>query len=94
LEAFVHDLRRLLREADQEHGITLEVVQLDEAKKGFVRLPRRWVVERSFAWAARFRRWARDYERLSETLAALHFVVFAILALLKASSLLSLLQSA
>jgi hypothetical protein len=49
LEAFVHDLRRLLREADQEHGITLEVVQLDEAKKGFVRLPRRWVVERSFA---------------------------------------------
>lgn len=42
-------------------------------------LPRRWVVERSFAWMARFRRLARDYERLAETLAGLHFVAFAIL---------------
>ena len=33
--------------------------------------------ERSFAWAARFRRLARDYERLPETLAGLHFVAFA-----------------
>jgi transposase len=39
------------------------------------------VVERSFAWAARFRRLARDYERLPETLAGLHFLVFAILML-------------
>src|SRR5262249_13843996 len=46
------------------HGIRLEVVKLPEAKRGFVLLPRRWVVERSFAWAARFRRLARDYERL------------------------------
>jgi transposase len=44
-------------------------------------LPRRWVVERSFAWAARFRRLARDYERLPETLAGLHFLAFAILLL-------------
>ena len=51
------------------HGISLEVVKLPEAKRGFVLLPRRWVVERSFGWAARFRRLARDYERLSETLA-------------------------
>src|SRR4051794_12562328 len=63
------------------HGIRLEVVKLPEAKRGFVLLPRRWVVERSFAWAARFRRLARDYERLPETLAGLHFVVFAILML-------------
>lgn len=75
--------------AAQEHGIRLEVVQLDGAKKGFVLLPRRWVVERSFAWAGRFRRLARDYERLPETIAALHFVVFAILMLLRASPLLS-----
>jgi transposase len=81
------------QEAAKEHGIRLEVVKLDEAKKGFVLLPRRWVVERSFAWAARFRRLARDYERLPETIAALHFVVFAILMLLRASPLLSLLQS-
>jgi len=41
-----------------------------------VLLPRRWVVERSFAWAARFRRLARDYERLS-TLAGFHYFAFA-----------------
>jgi transposase len=63
------------------HGLQLEVVKLPEAKKGFVLLPRRWVVERSFAWATRFRRLARDYERLPETLAGLHFLAFAILML-------------
>ena len=72
-------------EAAQEQGITLEVVKLPEAKKGFVLLPRRWVVERSFAWTARFRRLAKDYERLPETLAGLHFIVFAILMLAKAA---------
>lgn len=68
-------------EAAARHGIALEVVRLPEAKKGFVLLPRRWVVERSFAWAARFRRLARDYERLPETLAGLHFLAFALLML-------------
>ena len=63
----------------QAYGIRLEVVKLPTAKRGFVLLPRRWVVERSFAWMARFRRLARDYERLSETLVGLHFVAFAIL---------------
>jgi len=63
----------------QAHGIRLEVVRLPTAKHGFVLLPRCWVVERSFAWMARFRRLARDYERLAETLAGLHFVAFAIL---------------
>ena len=67
------------REDAAKHGIELEVVKLPEAKKGFVLLPRRWVVERSFGWAARFRRLARDYERLPETLAGLHFLAFAIL---------------
>ena len=64
-----------------EQGVGLEVVSLPEAKKGFVLLPRRWVVERSFAWLARCRRLARDYERLSTTLAGLHFVAFAMLLL-------------
>jgi transposase len=64
-----------------QHGIQLEVVKLPEAKKGFVLLPRRWVVERRFAWAPRFRRLVRDYERLPETLAGLHFLAFAILML-------------
>jgi transposase len=70
--------------AAQQHGIRLEVVKLPTAKRGFVLLPRRWVVERSFASlalpaVARFRRLARDYERLAETLAGLHFVAFALL---------------
>jgi transposase len=63
------------------HGIELAVVKLPEAKRGFVLLPRRWVVERDFAWAARFRRLARDYERLAATLASLHFLAFACLLL-------------
>jgi len=65
-------------------GIRLEVVKAPEAKRGFVLLPRRWVVERSFAWKARFRRLARDYERLPETVAGLHFVAFACLLLHRA----------
>lgn len=62
-------------------GIRLEVVKLPQAKRGFVLLPRRWVVERSFAWVARFRRLARDYERLPETVVGLHFLAFACLLL-------------
>jgi transposase len=67
--------------AAAEQGIRLEVVKLPEAKRGFVLLPRRWVVERSFAWMARFRRSVRDYERLPQTLAGLHFLAFALLLL-------------
>ena len=63
------------------HGIDLVVLKLPEAKRGFVLLPRRWVVERSFAWIARFRRLAQDYERLPETFVGLHFVAFACLML-------------
>jgi transposase len=68
-------------EAAAAHGIQLVVVKLPQAKRGFVLLPRRWVVERDFAWAARFRRLARDYERLAATLASLHFLAFACLML-------------
>ena len=65
----------------QKHGIALHVVKLPEAKRGFVLLPRRWVGERSFAWMARFRRLAKDYERLPTTVAGLHFIAFACLML-------------
>jgi len=61
-------------DAAQEHGLKLEVVKLPTAKRGFILLPRRWVVERSFGWISRFRRLARDYERLPETLAGLHYL--------------------
>ena len=69
------------------HGIRLEVVTLDEAKRGFVLLPRRWVVERSFAWATRCRRLVKDYERYASTLAGLHIAAFACLMLKQAAIL-------
>jgi transposase len=68
-------------------GIALEVVRLPEAKHGFVLLPRRWVVERSISWMRRFRRLARDYARLPETLAGLHFLAFACVLLARAVKL-------
>lgn len=64
-------------EVARQHGIQLEVIKLPQAKRGFVLLPRSFVVERSFAWTARFRRLVRDYERLPATLAGLHLIVFA-----------------
>ena len=70
------------------HGIHLEVVKLPEAKRGFVLLPRRWVVERSFAWKTRFRRLVRDYERRLTVLAGLHLVAFACLELHRAAPIL------
>jgi transposase len=69
--------------AAQEHGMRLVVVQRPEGSHGFVLLPKRWVVERSFAWVSRFRRLARDYERLPATLAGLHFAAFICLLLPK-----------
>ena len=71
-----------------DHGIHLEVVKLPAARQGFVLLPRRWVVERSFAWAARFRRLARDFERLPTTLAGMHFLAFVCLMLRQLDGLL------
>jgi transposase len=68
-------------EAAQQHCLCLEVVKQRMAKRGFVLLPRRWVVERSFDWAARFRRLARDYERLETTLKGLHLLAFDVLML-------------
>ena len=64
-----------------QQGVRLIVVKLEAAKRGFILLPRRWVVERSFAWAARFRRLARDYERLPSSLAGLHWLAFLTLML-------------
>jgi transposase len=72
-------------EAARTQGIELYVVKLPEAKRGFVLLPRRWVVERSFGWAARFRRLAKDYEVYASTLAGLHVVAFVCLMLARAA---------
>ena len=80
---------RRASESASEHGIRLEVVKHEEAKRGFVLLPKRWVVERDFAWASRFRRLVKDYERLPETVAGLHFVAFACLFLQQAAGILT-----
>lgn len=76
-------------QAALQEGMVLHVVKLPEAKRGFVLLPRRWVAERSFGWMARFRRLAKDYERLATTLVGLHYVVFVFLLLHRALPLLT-----
>ena len=75
--------------AAKAHGIDLEVVRLPEAKRGFVLLPRRWVAERSFAWATRCRRLVKDYEGYASTLAGFHLVAFVCLMLRQIAQLAS-----
>ncbi len=75
-------------QAAAAHGIRLDVVKLPDVKRGFVLLPKRWVVERDFAWAARFRRLARDDERLDETLVGYHLLAFVTVFLRRAVPLL------
>jgi transposase len=67
------------RQAAVDQRIALAVVKLPEAKRGFVLLPRRWVVERDFGWMSRFRRLARDQERLAEVLKGFHLLAFSML---------------
>jgi transposase len=74
-------------DAAAANRVELVVVKLPQAKKGFVLLPRRWVIERSFAWATRFRRLVRDYERYASTLAGWHLVAFVCLMLKRAALL-------
>jgi len=73
--------------AAARYGIALKVVKLPEAKRDFVLLPRRWVVERSLAWATSFRRPVKNYKRYAETLAGLHIVAFACLMMKQAATL-------
>ena len=47
-------------------AVTVTVVKRSDNLRGFVVLPRRWVVERTFGWLSRHRRLVRDYERLPE----------------------------
>ncbi len=70
--------------AEAAQGVELIVIKLPEAKKGFVLLPKRWIVARSFVGTTRFRRLVRDYERYATTLAGWHLVVFVCLILRRA----------
>ena len=53
------------------------VVEKAKGKQSFVVVPKRWIVEHSFAWVVRCRRLLRDFKRLSEVLAGMHIVAFA-----------------
>ena len=47
--------------------VRLEIVKRPEGTKGFLLLPRRWIVERTFAWLGRYRRLSKDDEYLTRT---------------------------
>ena len=67
--------------AEQLGQLTLEVIERDPTKRGFQRLPHRWVVERTFAWLTSYRRLARDYELFPRTLEAMVYAVMTRLML-------------
>jgi putative transposase len=62
--------------AQAELGSPLDVVARPAGRKGFAVLPRRWVVERSFAWIGRYRRLSKDYEALTTTSEAMIWTAF------------------
>jgi putative transposase len=59
-EGYQNNLMHLL--VAYQLGILLEMVSRPSEQRGFVPLPRRWVVERTFAWLGRYRRLSKDYE--------------------------------
>ena len=56
-----------LAEEVAAYGLTLQIVGKPKGQKGFSVLPRRWVVERTFAWLGKCRRLGKDYEALPES---------------------------
>lgn len=64
-------------------GWTLHIVEKVEGQRGFVVLPKRWVVERTFAWLIRHRRLSRDYERLPQSSEAFIYVAMIRLMLVR-----------
>jgi putative transposase len=55
--------------------VLLEIVKRPEGTKGFLLLPKRWIVERTFAWLGRYRRLSKDYEYVTQTSEAMIRVV-------------------
>jgi transposase len=64
----------------EEAGLPLEIVKRSDTAKGFVVLPKRWIVERTFGWLGRCRRLAKDYE--TRTRAAAAFLILALIRLM------------
>ena len=63
-----------------EAGIPLEIVKRSDTAKGFVLLPKRWIVERTFGWLGRCRRLGKDFENLTRSHAA--FLILAMIRLM------------
>jgi putative transposase len=64
-----HDLSRWMSVHHRPYQVS--VVRRPKDAEGWVKLPKRWVVERTFAWLGRYRRLSKDYEKLTETSAAM-----------------------
>ena len=65
--SYAGELIEWVRQLRERRRITLEIVRRQDAAKGFVVLPKRWIVERTFGWLNRCRRLSKDYEYLTET---------------------------
>ena len=67
-------------EVRQDAGIPLEIVKRSDTAKGFVLLPKRWIVERTFGWLGRCRRLAKDFENLTRS--HIGFIILAMIRLM------------
>lgn len=65
--AYAGPLVDWVRELRLYRPICLEITKRSDAVKGFVVIPKRWVVERTFGWLNRYRRLSKDYELLPDT---------------------------
>ena len=74
-----YNARQVIEAVAKQPSLRIEIVKRSDDMKGFVVLPRRWVVERTFSWFGRNRRLAKDYENLAATLAT--FVTLAAIQL-------------
>ena len=69
------------RDLRTQRKIRLEIVKRSDNMRGFVVLPRRWVVERTFGWLGRYRRLSKDYEQLTTSSEAMiHITMIGLMA--------------
>ena len=66
-QAYAGDLIAWLWSLRPWRKVRLEIVRRPEGTKGFLLLPKRWIVERTFGWFGRYRRLSKDYEYLVQT---------------------------
>jgi putative transposase len=66
-QAYTGDLGTWVWSLRPWRKIRLDIVKRPEGARGFLLLPKRWVVERTFAWLGRYRRLSKDYEYLTQT---------------------------